>query len=104
MAHVLNDSIKSTYVPQLQSGTFEGEALPVPIPIPWSVRFLGVLLLPLTLLCRYPDGLAWQINVARKALRKSADYKKFHNFLVFETEVVRLLHSAFLHWETRQDV
>lgn len=38
---------------------------------------------------RYPDGLAWQFNVAKKVLRKSPEFKRFHNFLVFETEVVR---------------
>lgn len=41
------------------------------------------------MLPRYPEGLAWQFNVAKKVLRKSPEFKKFHNFLVFETEVVR---------------
>ena len=39
---------------------------------------------------RYPDGLAWQFNVSKKALRKSPEFKKFHSFLVYETEVVCL--------------
>ncbi|TDL24663.1 cytosine-5--methyltransferase [Rickenella mellea] len=94
LAQVLNDAVKNTYIPQLQSGTFEGEPLPVPTPLPW-----------------YPDSLAWQINVPRKSLRKSPEYKKFHNFLVFETEVgnisrqeaVSMLPPLFLdvephHW------
>ena len=42
----------------------------------------------LSCLDRYPDGLAWQLNVEKKVLRKSPEFKKFHNFLVFETEVV----------------
>lgn len=42
---------------------------------------------------RYPNGLAWQFNVPKKALRKSPEFKKFHSFLVFETEVVRLIIS-----------
>jgi multisite-specific tRNA:(cytosine-C5)-methyltransferase len=37
---------------------------------------------------RYPDGLAWQFNVPKKVLRKQPEFKKFHSFLVFETEVV----------------
>ena len=37
---------------------------------------------------RYPDGLAWVFNVSKKVLRKSPEFKKFHSFLVFETEVV----------------
>ncbi|TFY62786.1 hypothetical protein EVG20_g6571 [Dentipellis fragilis] len=36
---------------------------------------------------RYPEGLAWQFNVPKKVLRKSPEFKKFHSFLVFETEV-----------------
>ena len=71
MADSLNDAIKNTYVPELQKATFENEPLPVPTSIPW-----------------YPGGLAWQLNVARKSLRKSAEYKRFHNFLVYETDVV----------------
>jgi len=39
---------------------------------------------------RYPNGLAWQLNVPKKALRRSPEFKKFHSFLVFETEVVHL--------------
>jgi multisite-specific tRNA:(cytosine-C5)-methyltransferase len=39
---------------------------------------------------RYPNGLAWQLNVPKKALRRSPEFKIFHSFLVFETEVVRL--------------
>ena len=40
------------------------------------------------LLRRYPEGLAWQLNVAKKVVRKSPEFKKFHSFLVYETEVV----------------
>lgn len=36
---------------------------------------------------RYPEGLAWQFNVAKPVLRKQPEFKKFHSFLVFETEV-----------------
>lgn len=43
---------------------------------------------------RYPDGLAWQFNVPKKVLRKSPEFKKFHSFLVFETEVVRVSVST----------
>jgi multisite-specific tRNA:(cytosine-C5)-methyltransferase len=39
---------------------------------------------------RYPNGLAWQLNVPKKALRRSPEFKKFHSFLVFETDVVFL--------------
>ena len=39
-------------------------------------------------LTRYPDELAWQINVTKKFIRKSSCMDKFHNFLVQETETV----------------
>ncbi|KAF8826802.1 hypothetical protein HHX47_DHR5000913 [Lentinula edodes] len=46
---------------------------------------------------RYPDGLAWQFNIPKKVLRKSPEFKKFHSFLVFETEVsARLPSPAFM--------
>ncbi|KAG9100432.1 hypothetical protein FRC06_004141, partial [Ceratobasidium sp. 370] len=35
----------------------------------------------------YPDGLGWQFDVSKSVLRKTPEYKKFHNFLVYETEV-----------------
>jgi hypothetical protein len=40
-------------------------------------------------LTRYPEDLAWQFNVSKKVLRKQQAFKKFHSFLVHETEVVR---------------
>jgi multisite-specific tRNA:(cytosine-C5)-methyltransferase len=69
-AKSLNDTIKNIYVPTLSGTTFEGESVPPPEQIPW-----------------YPEGLAWQFNVPKKVLRKSAEFKKFHSWLVFETEV-----------------
>ena len=42
-------------------------------------------------LTRYPDELAWQINVTKKFIRKSSCMDKFHNFLVQETETVTYL-------------
>jgi hypothetical protein len=46
---------------------------------------------------RYPKGLAWQLNVPKKALRKSPEFKRFHSFLVFETEVVCLAARLSQH-------
>ncbi|EGO03524.1 hypothetical protein SERLA73DRAFT_101720 [Serpula lacrymans var. lacrymans S7.3] len=70
IAHALNQTIQDTYVPLLSNAVFEGESVPPPAQIPW-----------------YPEGLAWQFNVSKKVLRKSVEFKKFHSFLVFETEV-----------------
>ncbi|KAI6134775.1 S-adenosyl-L-methionine-dependent methyltransferase [Pisolithus croceorrhizus] len=70
IAHTLGATIQKTYVPLLDNVVFEGETIPPPTQIPW-----------------YPDGLAWQFNVSKKVLRKSPEFKKFHSFLVHETEV-----------------
>ncbi|KAL4073670.1 S-adenosyl-L-methionine-dependent methyltransferase [Scleroderma citrinum] len=70
IAHALGDAIQQIYVPILNNVVFEGETVPPPAHIPW-----------------YPDGLAWQFNVSKKVLRRSPEFKKFHSFLVHETEV-----------------
>ena len=33
--------------------------------------------------------MSWQVNVPKKVLRKQEEFRKFHSFLVGETEVVR---------------
>lgn len=48
---------------------------------------------------RYPNGLAWQLNVPKKALRRSPELKRFHSFLVFETEVVILAVWSHHNWQ-----
>ncbi|EKM56700.1 uncharacterized protein PHACADRAFT_172372 [Phanerochaete carnosa HHB-10118-sp] len=63
VAQLLNDMIRETHAPQLASVVFEGEAVSPPKQIPWH------------------------LNVAKKVLRKSPEFKRFQNFLVFETEV-----------------
>ncbi|KAF8156676.1 S-adenosyl-L-methionine-dependent methyltransferase [Crassisporium funariophilum] len=69
-ANTLNATIKDVHVPSLSNVIFEGQQIPPPVQIPW-----------------YPDGLAWHFNVPKKVLRRSPEFKKFHSFLVFETEV-----------------
>ncbi|KAF9472978.1 S-adenosyl-L-methionine-dependent methyltransferase [Pholiota conissans] len=69
-ATTLNTLIRTTHVPALSNVTFEDAPVPPPEQLSW-----------------YPDGLAWQFNVPKKVLRRSPEFKKFHSFLVFETEV-----------------
>ncbi|KAF7335998.1 S-adenosyl-L-methionine-dependent methyltransferase [Mycena sanguinolenta] len=69
-AQSLNATLRDTHVPTLSNVEFEGQSIPPPVQIPW-----------------YPDGLAWQFNVPKKVLRKQPEFKGFHSFLVFETEV-----------------
>ncbi|KAJ7723427.1 S-adenosyl-L-methionine-dependent methyltransferase [Mycena metata] len=69
-AQSLNATVRDTHVPTLSNVVFEEQPIPPPVQIPW-----------------YPDGLAWQFNVPKKVLRKSPEFKEFHSFLVFETEV-----------------
>ena len=40
---------------------------------------------------RYPEGLAWHLNVPKSVIRRSPEFKWFHNFLVYETDVVCIL-------------
>ncbi|KAF9459139.1 cytosine-5--methyltransferase [Collybia nuda] len=94
-ANSLNSTIKDIHVPILSDVTFEDQKIPPPVQIPW-----------------YPDGLAWQFNVPKKVLRKSPEFKKFHSFLVFETEVgnisrqeaVSMLPPLFLDVEPHHKV
>lgn len=87
--------IKELHVPNLSNVVFEGQEIPPPVQLPW-----------------YPDGLAWQFNVPKKVLRKSPEFKKFHSFLVFETEVgnisrqeaVSMLPPLFLEVEPHHKV
>ncbi|KAI0342424.1 S-adenosyl-L-methionine-dependent methyltransferase [Trametopsis cervina] len=94
-AKLLNEMIRDDHVPQLSGAIFEGETVAPPTQISW-----------------YPEGLAWQFNVEKKVLRKSPEFKKFHNFLVFETEVgnisrqeaVSMLPPLFLEVEPHHRV
>ncbi|CAL1709673.1 unnamed protein product [Somion occarium] len=94
-ARLLNDTIKETHVPHLAGVIFEGEVVSPPTQLPW-----------------YPDGLAWQFNVSKKVLRKQPEFKRFHSFLVFETEVgnisrqeaVSMLPPLFLEVEPHHRV
>lgn len=47
-------------------------------------------------LFRYPDELAWQINVDKKFIRHSETVKKLHQFLVQETESVSCSEMIFI--------
>ncbi|KAF8734824.1 S-adenosyl-L-methionine-dependent methyltransferase, partial [Rhizoctonia solani] len=69
-AQELNSIIKEQYVPSLKGIEFEGQEVQPPRQLPW-----------------YPDGLGWQLDVSKSALRKTPEFKRFHNFLVYETEV-----------------
>lgn len=55
------------------------------------VRLTSLVIAVPSCVVRYPDGLAWQFNVPKKVLRRSPEFKKFHSFLVHETEVVSLI-------------
>jgi 16S rRNA C967 or C1407 C5-methylase (RsmB/RsmF family) len=35
---------------------------------------------------RYPNGYAWQLNIAKQQIRKNEAFRKFQNFLVYETD------------------
>lgn len=39
---------------------------------------------------RYPDELAWQLNIQKSAIRKNDAFKRFQSFLVYETDAGNL--------------
>ena len=52
---------------------------------------------------RYPDEFAWQLDMDRKFIRQCEPLKKLHNFLVEETESVRISSSlSLLCWSGLQ--
>ncbi|KAJ1658433.1 tRNA (cytosine-5-)-methyltransferase ncl1 [Dispira simplex] len=69
-AAALRAQLEQDFIPFIQSVTVDGEKVEPPAPISW-----------------YPDQLGWQFTVPRVALKKSETLKKFHQFLVNETEV-----------------
>lgn len=55
----------------------------------WSIlATLKFTFLNLGQLSRYPDGLGWQLKVQKTIVRKSPEFKKFQDFLVYETDMV----------------
>lgn len=65
----LNEHIKKTYIPILSEAKLDGVQLAPPRQLEW-----------------YPDGLAWQLNLTKTQIRKSPEFKRFQNFLVYENE------------------
>ncbi|KAG8998446.1 hypothetical protein FRB94_006873, partial [Tulasnella sp. JGI-2019a] len=62
--------IETVHVPHLSGLVFDGEPIDPPTKIPW-----------------YPDGLAYEMNASKRVLRKHPEFKKLHQFLVYETGV-----------------
>ena len=70
--------------------------------MPYEVHFHCVLISMVSMLAsilldacvfspaRYPDELAWQLDMDRKFIRQCETLKRLHNFLVEETESVSL--------------
>jgi len=58
------------YIPQIESLTFNDEAVTPPTPIPW-----------------YPANLAWQMTTPKAVVRKFAPFSAFQKFLVSENSV-----------------
>lgn len=69
IAASLNKLIEETYVPFLSGLEHEGVPLTPPRSLPW-----------------YPNGYAWQLNIAKQQIRKNEAFRKFQNFLVYETD------------------
>lgn len=61
--------IKSVFVPYLSGLMHEGVPLSPPKSLDW-----------------YPEGYAWQLNIAKTHIRKNDAFKRFQHFLVYETD------------------
>ncbi|KZT61661.1 S-adenosyl-L-methionine-dependent methyltransferase [Calocera cornea HHB12733] len=68
-AQELNEYIKMHHLPSLTGISFEGQTVDPPKQISW-----------------YPQGLVWQLNLAKRVLRKSEEFRRFQLFLVYETD------------------
>ncbi|KAG0056401.1 hypothetical protein BGZ83_005116 [Gryganskiella cystojenkinii] len=66
----IRDTVKNAFVPHLRDISVDGVIADPPRPLAW-----------------YPDEFGWHFDVPRTLLKKSAEYAKFHQFLVAETEV-----------------
>ncbi|KZV87731.1 S-adenosyl-L-methionine-dependent methyltransferase [Exidia glandulosa HHB12029] len=91
----INNIIREVHIPALSGMVVDGVQVEPPKVIPW-----------------YPGGLAWQFNIEKRVLRKSPEIKKFHRFLVYETEngnisrqeAVSMLPPLFLDVEPHHKV
>ncbi|PFX21833.1 tRNA (cytosine(34)-C(5))-methyltransferase-like [Stylophora pistillata] len=68
-AQNLLNCIRNFFLDDMHNVQCEGGTADPPTPLPW-----------------YPNDLAWQINLTKRFIRKSASMEKFHNFLVHQTE------------------
>ncbi|MBW0480765.1 hypothetical protein O181_020480 [Austropuccinia psidii MF-1] len=69
----LNKIIEETYLPFFANIQINGQPISPPKKISW-----------------YPNGLAWELTTSKQFIRKSPEFKKFQNFLVYETEAGNL--------------
>ena len=75
----------------LADAKLDGQSLSPPKQLSWYAFYLWLNILNIDLSNkRYPDGLAWQLNLTKVQIRKSPEFKKFQNFLVYENEAVSL--------------
>ncbi|ORX34458.1 S-adenosyl-L-methionine-dependent methyltransferase [Kockovaella imperatae] len=72
-ASVINDMIKTRFLPEMQNVELDGKKFDPPFQIPW-----------------FPGSMAWQVDAPKRVIRKSEPFKRFQRFLVGETEVGNL--------------
>ncbi|KAI9596681.1 S-adenosyl-L-methionine-dependent methyltransferase [Syncephalis fuscata] len=70
VATELNENIKKKYIPILTNITIDDKPVEAPTNLPW-----------------YPNGFGWQLLSSKMAVKRSPEFKQFHQFLVAETEV-----------------
>ncbi|RKP24481.1 S-adenosyl-L-methionine-dependent methyltransferase, partial [Syncephalis pseudoplumigaleata] len=70
VAAALNETIKKKYIPHLTNITIDGKRVEAPTQLPW-----------------YPNEFGWQLLNGKMVVKRSPEFKQFHQFLVAETEV-----------------
>ncbi|KAI8379664.1 S-adenosyl-L-methionine-dependent methyltransferase [Radiomyces spectabilis] len=65
----IRELIEKVYVPSMQNVVVDDVKYEPPRPLEW-----------------YPDQLGWQVNAPRAILKRSAEFSKFHKFIVAENE------------------
>ena len=72
-----------------------------------AMQNMGLVVIEIFLYCsniiyfisfRYPNELAWQLNLERNVIRSSEPLKKLHEFLVSETESVSKHKKRFIDY------
>lgn len=79
--------LQERYLTKLSGIVIDDQEFEAPVSLPWYI-YLNLLYYGLIFNYRYPGGMAFQLRLPKKTIRKHPLLDSFHNFLTTETEVV----------------